>query len=162
MKNREQRKNWRGEQRKNEDVGAPIWSIEWRTLVDWTLELQFEEEWFATSTIWRRTKNRGRTEEENRGRRKNVGAPIWSIERRTLVDWMLELRSEEELSTMSKNEEEQLWVRRTWGRKRKIRWWNLSLNSETWLLQTRVLPLTNRDLKTRVLSWNSSFRHLRY
>ena len=26
----------------------------------------------------------------------------------------------------------------------------------------RTHPLTNRDLKTRVLSWNSSFRHSRY
>ena len=46
-----------------------------------------------------------------------------------------------------------------------VKWWNSSLknSSSTWIFiphQTQLL--TNWDLKTQILSWNSSFRHSRY
>ena len=60
-----------------------------------------------------------------------------------------------------------------WGREKEeekknrcceSKWWNLSLknSSSTWIFFPHELPsFVTRVLKTRVLSWNSSFKHLR-
>ena len=105
--------------------------------------------------IWRRGEERWRTEERFDEETRDRG--------RTL-----ELRLDSRKSVGSDLHKEERWVlKRMQGRK-----------SETWVFKARVLkmklefhvdflphqlpPLTNRDLKTQVLSWNLNFRHSRY
>ena len=53
-------------------------------------------------------------------------------------------------------------LRRLQGRRSETRVLKVKLEFHVDFLPHQLSPLTNRDLKTRVLSWNSNFRHLRW
>ena len=95
-------------------------------------------------TIWVWSARQRRTEMKNRGR--TIGRFEFCRKKNAGSEWM--------------------WGRRSKTRVFKTRFLKVKLESyklefHVNFLPRQLPPLTNRDLKTRVSSWNSSFRHLR-
>ena len=102
-------------------------------------------------TIWRRDEERWWTEEWSDKETKNSGR---------MLELRLDARKKKNAGS-NLHEEERTQGRRSETQVFKTRVLKVKLEFHVDFLPHQLPPLTNWDLQTRVLSWNSSFRHSR-